>query len=497
MKKINKKTLRIGSYSIGLTAVAAAVVIVLNLLVSQLPASIIKPDITAGSLLTFGEETQKLVSGVEEEIQMYHICSEGYEDSYIVELLQRYAEQNSKITVETVDPVKKPAFVSQYTDETLTNNSVIVVSEKRNTVIDSGEFYLYEIAGYEGEYLTSDEYDNYAYYMYYYYGQSVSATPFFSGEKELTGAIDYVISDVLPVIYELTGHGETALSDTYQKYTATENVELKSLTLSSGDTASVPEDAEILFINAPASDITEDEYTALTAYLDNGGNIVLTTDFSVYSGETTPNLVKLTAYMGLEGTSDVVYENDTGHYYQLPFYNMPNIQSAGVVASIADSGYALYSLYSHPISSTDAENRSTSSLLTTSEDTYLYLAEDLENKDSLDGLEGAQYSIAYQSTITDSETGDTAGTLIWFGSPMFFDDSALSLGGANGILYSYMLSDMCEKTISINVAVKEITDATLNITEANVIVGFAAYVVIIPLAFLITGFVIWLVRRRK
>ena len=59
------------------------------------------------------------------------------------------------------------------------------------------------------------------------------------------------------------------------------------------------------------------------------------------------------------------------------------------------------------------------------------------------------------------------------------------------------VTEMCEKPLSINIAAKPITSAVLNVTEQDYLVGFAAYVVIIPLAFLVTGSVLWFLRRRK
>ena len=145
MNKFNKKIIKIGSYSIGLTAIAIALVIVLNLFVGQLPSNIIKPDLTGDAILTFGDETKKLVSNVETDITLYHVVTEGNEQAYVTELLSRYEAESSKIKVVKIDPVKKPTFTAEYTTAQLSDNSVIVVSEKRNTVIDGEEFFKYEV----------------------------------------------------------------------------------------------------------------------------------------------------------------------------------------------------------------------------------------------------------------------------------------------------------------------------------------------------------------
>ncbi len=490
MKKSNKKIIRIGSYSVGLTAIAIAVVIVFNLFIGQLPSNIIKPDLTGDALLTFGDETKKLVAGVDEDIMLYHVVTEGYEDPYVTELLGRYEAENSKIKVETVDPVKKPTFTSQYTSSTVSDNTVIVVSEKRSTVINGDEFYMYEPTGYEGTMMTSSEY-SYYYKMYTSYGYDFTATEYFYGEKEISGAIDYVISETLPVVYALTGHAEIEFGAEFSALTETENVEMQSLTLIAGDTVAVPDDAKAVFINAPQQDITEEECTALKEYLDKGGYIILTTIPDYYSGEITPNLVALTEYMGLTGTSDIIMENSTDHYYSVPYYLLPDLQSSGITADIASSGYTVLSMLSHPIYTTDAENRTVNALMKTSDAAYLY---DETVTDTSD-VEESTYAVAYQSQIEDSETGETAGTLVWFSSYTMFDEQMVGFG--NSVVYTTLLQKTCGKTTSINVTAKEITSATLDITAADSLVGFTCYVIIIPLVFLVTGFVIWFRRRRK
>ena len=488
MNKSNKKIIKIGSYSIGLTAFAIAIVVVLNLFVGQLPSNIIKPDLTGDAILTFGDETKKLVSGVDEDITIYHIVTEGNEQPYFQELLARYAAENSKIKVVSIDPVKKPTFTAEYTTAKLSDNSVIVVSEKRNTVIDGEEFFRYEPSGYEGTMLSYTEY-MYYYQMYTQSGYAFSATEYFMGEKEISGAIDYVISDTLPVVYQLAGHGETAFGASFTELAETENVEMKSLTLIAGETVAVPEDAKAVFVNVPQTDITTEEYNALVKYIDEGGYVILTTYGELFAKEKMPNFVAIAEYMGLSCTADIIMENSTDHYYQAPYYLLPEIQSAGITADLAASNYTVISMFSNPISETEAENRTRTPLFKTSDKAFLYD----ESITDTTNVEESTYSIAYQSQIENSETGEKGGTLVWFASYTMFDDQMAGFG--NSFVFTTLLQKTCGKTTSINVAAKAITSATLDITAADALLGYTGYIIIVPLAFLVTGFVIWFRRR--
>ena len=495
MKNTNKKILKIGSYSAIITAVVIAVVIALNLVVGQLPSKFTMLDLTGDALLTFSDETKKFVEEqIGEDVTLYLICQEGSEDPYIEEIISRFAQTNNKVKIEKIDPVKNPTFTSKYTDLSLADNSVNAVSAKRDCIITAGEFYMYEPTDYPGQFITQATYEQYAQY-YAMYGQSFTATPYFFGEKQIVGALDYVVTDVLPVVYATTNHNELKFGSVYNTYTEDENVELKEVNLVSGDSAAVPADAEALFINCPQTDITEAEYTALTEYLDNGGNIILTTDYTYYTAEKMPNLTRLTAYMGLKSTEDIIGETSTSNYYQSPYMLIPNVQANGVTAEFADTGIAFYSYNSHPITETEAENRTVTPLFKSSESALLY--SQYEASEDMTDIDLSQYTYAYQSTIADAESGETAGTLVWFGSGTFLSDDMLSYTTSNLILYTTMLTEMCDKPISINVSAKPITSAILEVTETDVILGFASYVIIIPLVFLVTGFTVWFIRRRK
>ena len=94
----------------------------------------------------------------------------------------------------------------------------------------------------------------------------------FDGEGAITSAIDYVISDELPKVYTLEGHGESELSSEFQTQLEKENVELESFSLLNTD--EVPEDADALLIYAPQSDISEEEAELLESYLADGGKVL-------------------------------------------------------------------------------------------------------------------------------------------------------------------------------------------------------------------------------
>ena len=174
----NIKTLRNGSYSVLVSVVVIAVVILLNMIVGQLPAKYTQFDISTGKLYTIGDETISTLKNLKEDITIYYIVQTSNEDSTIEKLLGQYEENSKHIKVVKKDPVVYPNFTAKYSDEQISENSLIVECGERNKVID-----------YNSLYETSVDYSTYQ--------QSVTG---FDGEGQITSAISYVTSDSLPVV---------------------------------------------------------------------------------------------------------------------------------------------------------------------------------------------------------------------------------------------------------------------------------------------------------
>ena len=99
---------------------------------------------------------------------------------------------------------------------------------------------------------------------------------YFHGENLITGAIKSVVEGIMPSVYFLTGHGEKSIENDYtqfRKNLKNYNYEAKELNLTTAD--KVPDDAAIIVVAAPKSDISDAERTKLEEYMDRGGNLSL------------------------------------------------------------------------------------------------------------------------------------------------------------------------------------------------------------------------------
>ena len=233
---------------------------VANLIVKSLPSAATQIDMTGNSLYSLSDQTKQIAASLDKDVTIYLLAVTGNEDDTIVRFLKHYADLSDLISMEYVDPNQQPTFLKNYDLETarLYQNSLIVESGER-----------YRLVGYDEIFVTDYSMD--------YYTYSYSTTTTFAGENAVTNAIHYVTSDSLPKVYALSGHGEAELSGDITAMIQQDNMEYESLSLLSMD--AVPEDAAAIIINVPSSDLGEDETEALLSYLENGGSVVLLTDY--------------------------------------------------------------------------------------------------------------------------------------------------------------------------------------------------------------------------
>lgn len=292
-----------GSYSLAVAAILLAILIALNILVSALPASATRYDISASKLYSITSNTKVVVNALEEDVTIYWIVQSGAEDDVIETLLSKYDSLSDHITVVKKNPDVYPTFAEQYTDETVQNNSLVVECGDRSRYIGYDDIYVQEADMYSYSYSTS-----------------------FDGEGAITSAIDYVVTDELPQLYLLEGHGEQELPASFSEQIEKENIETNSLSLLTVD--AIPEDADCVMIYEPSSDISEEEKKMLTDYTKNGGKLLVIAG-PVQDGELT-NLNSLLADYGVETSEGIVVEGNREYYTVQPHILLPDMNNSSI-----------------------------------------------------------------------------------------------------------------------------------------------------------------------
>ena len=469
------RSFRAGGYSVAAAAIVLAIAVMVNVFASALPASVTKFDTTANQLFTLSEQTEKLVGGLTDEVTVYWIVRSGQEASYLESLLSRYQSLSDKIRVVKKDPDVFPTFTQQYTDS-FTENSLIVESGERYRYVDYNDIFVLD------------------YTSYYYYGTEDWS---FCGESELTSAIDYVVSENLPKVYLLTGHGESSLSDSFTSAVKQQNIETTELSLLTLE--SVPADADCILINAPQSDISLDEQSKLLEYLGNGGNLFLITD-PPKNGVLT-NLEALMADYGVTTVDGIVVESDQSHYvWGTPYFLLPDIASHAITTPLTDGGYRVLLPISQGLTVADdlRDTLSVTKLLTTSASAFAKAAGyDLTTYEKEEGDVNGPFAlaVAISDTVDDGITSD----IVWVSSAALVDDQTnTQVSGGNQDFFLNALGYLCQaEQSSLSIHAKSLSSDTLTMDSATVSALTVAVVGVIPAAVITLGIVIWIRRKRR
>lgn len=487
----NAKALKLGSYSAFLTLVVIAIVIVVNLMVGELPATVTKVDTSSLKLYTLTDTSVQIVKGLTEDVTMYYIVQNGSEDSSIEEMLDRYASYSSRVSVRKIDPTSNPGFSSKYTDDTLSNNSVIVESAKRYSVVLYNEIY-------------TTEYSEEDIYNYYMTGQTPKGTQYFNGESKLTTAIDYVTSDDLPVLYVVTGHGEVTLPELVTKDAKAENILSEEISLLT--TLVIPDDAGTVLLNAPSTDLTENEADILRKYLGKGGKLLLITDYSVTSEKKMPNLMALVKEYGLQPESGLLFEANTSYYTSQPHYLIPKLNpGADVAKNLSSANITTIVPFCHGISEVDGTAKLVQAVLSTSDSAYLKSTEYLESLANMTVEEAKEIKNPYEKMDGDktgpffvgayAEDTQTGGKLLWFSSPTMLDEGMYQ--SYNSELFMSSLTTLCEKSSSISILGKAMQIQSLAVSMGSVYFWGAIMILVLPVGCAVLGLVIWNKRRKR
>ncbi len=466
--KSGRIALRGGAYSLIISLVVLALVVVANLFAGTLPASLTKLDISSSQLYSVTSNTKVVVNALEEDVTIYWIVQSGQEDEILENLLAKYESLSSHIAVVKKNPDVFPTFAEQYTDETLQNNSLVV---------EAGERYRY--VGYDDIYLQESDMYSYTY------------TTSFDGEGAITSAIDYVVSKDLPQLYVLEGHGEWELPATFADQVEKENMEINTLSLLTVE--GVPEEADCLLIYSPESDISEDEKTKLADFVAGGGKLF------VMAGPTEEdsltNLYSLLADYGVEKTEGIVVEEDQNYsFYGYPYILLPQMNSHAITDSlIAANYYALLPLASGLSITGSSGTAIVTELLSTSDSAFSKAAGfALETYEKEEGDTDGPFALAVD---IEDESG---GEILWFASSDFLQDYYNAYAsGANVDLAMNALSHLVGETEAVAIRSKSLNYNYLTISSSAASTLKILMIGVFPLTYLAVGVVVLVQRRRR
>ena len=471
---------RHGAYSVGLTVIVIAIIIVINLVAGQIPEAYRNLDVSSTKIYDISDTTTELLDSLEEDVDMTILAVKDETDDRITTFLSKYDALSDHVSMEWVDPVLHPSALTEYD---ASENTVVISCEATGRTVSFDDILVPDM------------------YSYYYYG-SESYTEF-DGEGQLTSAVNYVTNDVEKTIYQTTGHGEGTLSDTITDLMDKNNYSLTELNLLM--TTSIPEDCDLLFMYAPTTDLSEDEAEMIGSYLDQGGNVM------ILLGETNaaelPNLEGILEEYGIQSADGYIADPQRcyqGNYY----YIFPELSLSGDMADGISSEMVLL-INAHGLNVIDpSRDTITTTSFMSSSDQAFDVTETTQEQGSYSLGAVAEESVSTSDDDSSSDDADTEESSDESDTEELM--SRLTVISA-GSLIDPQITDSFTQLENTTVFMNAVTanfDGVQNLsieakslgTEYNTVqyTGLFSFIVVfgIPAVILIGGFVVWF-RRRK
>ncbi len=498
LKKIFTSTqFKNGSFSAGIIVLVIAIVVVLNLIVSSLPSTLTRADLSDKLLYSVGETTEQLLDSLDRDVEVKVIAETGSVDSRIEEFLERYSALSDHISVEYLDPVLHPSVLTDYGVDSYS----IVVScpdTEKSTVIDFNDIIVYD-------------------YTNVYYGGSATEKEF-DGEGQMASAIDYVTSDDTKKIYTMTGHDESTLgtdvADLIEKANM-ETVEYNMLT-----DGELPEDCDLLISYAPTRDLADDEKTMVLDYINNGGKMLI---IRTATEDTLDNFDQVMETYGMTMTDGYIAEPTRYYPQNGPYWFFPTLVSSDINGNLLTSDLILvYNVKGMTTAEEAPEGVTLEPFLGTTEEAinyvdennmtqgtyYLGVAAIVENQsagssadeesEETETASQEEEGTADTQTQASEETQDSLedGRLTVLTVDTMIDPNVTSSYTNIENLTEFMniISSNFDDVENVTIPAKSL-EVSMN-TFASTGGWSALFIGVIPAVALVGGFVIWIVRRR-
>ncbi len=483
-KTTSSKKFRYGGYSLAITALGIALIVILNVGLSSLESSFdLKADLSQNKMFSLTQQTQNILKAVDKDIRIYTLYTPGAEDKDVQEILNKIKALSSRITVENHDPDRDPRFMQLFTKtgETIDPGSVIVSSadSKLFKVLKDSDLYAYS---YDENYNAS---------------RTQNKT-----EGAVTQAINYIVNGYIPMAYIAQGHGEATSADLSLIKQVMESNNYKVETVDIAKTPDTVKAGDIVMFFAPKTDLLDIERDTLKKLMDKGGRFYFLFDPTTTDVSKLPNFSALLKLFDIELKQGMIFEDDTSYMVQTPLWLVPRLQAHDSTNAIVASNIPVVIPYGGALKlpSVAPESAMTiTSLLKTSAKSYLKANVDLTNQNyditKAEGDETGPFDVAaIAEKKVGSDANDAVRMVVMYNSTFVSSESLASTSNFDFFLNTAAWMRNADKDIYIRP--KTLTSSTLifrNKLEQDLVAIFSS--ALIPLLLLAAGIYVYLHRK--
>lgn len=222
-------------------------------------------DLTADRQHALSEQTVKMLEALNRPIEIFLIEDEP-KDLFrqIDDLLDEYAARSTRVILKRIDPVRAPgeadALQRRFSLPSRPQAEILVADGEKMRRIPARAMFSIPIVERQGRmYKTNERFD---------------------GEAELTGVLMTLLHDKPGRVVFLSGHGERdprqpnqrGLSSVAQRLQKN-GWQVSRHVVTPGTLARFPDDVKVVVVAAPVRPLSDENLTALSAFLDRGGGV--------------------------------------------------------------------------------------------------------------------------------------------------------------------------------------------------------------------------------
>lgn len=446
------------------TAIMTAVFVVVVGTISVMSVRYkVRVDLTKNSRYTLSSQTVKILKSLKNDVEAIAFYrSDERTRQAMHDLLKEYAYYSPKFSFRFVDPDKNPAQAVEYG-----------VTSYRTTLFTYGS--KREVVGTESE-------------------------------SRITNALIKLLSEDVKTIYFVKGHGERDINSMQSNGYALakeaiekENYQVKELLLMSIDQA--PEDAAVIVLNGPESNLLPSELDRITSYLNEGGRVLFMLDpgsgsalsnyLASYGFEVGNNLIidKLSQVYGANYLTPVVVEYNKKHiltneFTVATFY--PAAQSVTIKEEPEKGSYNLAMTSENSWAITGELN-----------DENLKFDPDKHQRGPLTvaAVAAVEVNVSEDKPEENSASIKKWGKIIVIGDSDFAGNTHLKLAG-NKDFFLNILNWLAEENVLISIRKKEPGLTPLMLTNTQGRLVFWLSVVIVPSLVMVFGIGVILKKRK-
>jgi ABC-type uncharacterized transport system involved in gliding motility auxiliary subunit len=451
LKFFSRRSSKLGTNATVLSIAVLAILGVLNYLGFQYHKRF---DLTTEKLFTLSAQTQKIVSGLREDVNIVRFANQP--DPSLNDLMTEYKNLSSHIKFQNIDPREKPDVAKEYGAQHM-GDVIVAAGDHRQSVEPGAEGAI--------------------------------------GEQDVTSAIVKVIQSKVKTVCFVTGHGEKSLTDQEATgYTlADQGLKREGYTTDAVNLVSsngVPSNCDVLVIAGPKQALFPQEATMVEKYLDNGGKALIEID-----PETDPKLGDVLQSWNVNvGNNVVVDASGVGRLFGLgPAVPLVVDYGDSPITKNLQGGMTFFEL-ARTVSQAD-KNKSdpqVTELLKTSARSFTI--PNLKQKEvSFDPKTDTAGPLSL-GIAASKKVGDNSARLVVIGDSAYAENQWLGQQH-NGDLFYNSIDWLAQDENLISIRPKSSTNRRVTLTSAQAAVLRWLDLIFLPAFVIIAGVAIWWKRR--